>query len=850
MRHDLLSLGAMWLVATSWACEQSNAVPQHADAGAGGSPAVPDRDAAADESHPLVTGGANGEAGHSVGTGGAPVIGSSGGAGPTGGAGVGGATGLAGTGAATATGGATGGATGLGGTGAVTATGGPPLTKVSFGGDRSYAVGVRYHERAPAVADLNGDGKPDLAVASFNGVTVLIGTSDGGFATGIEYVAGSSLTDAESAVAAGDLNGDGKSDLVLVGEGYLSVLLNRGDGTFLPSLEYDYAGETNSSGIAIGDLNGDGKPDLAAASRDFGSVSLLFNHGDGTFAAPVAIYCDGEVSSLALGDVNGDGKSDLVVASENAGGLTRAGVLVYLNGGAGSFASPVAYVTGTNAVSLAIGDLNGDGKLDLAFADPLAAFNLMMNMGAGTFGAPVGYPTGDVRFGPKPKLDVLSLPLVIAVGDLNGDGKLDLVAVDQTSSFVKTLMNTGDGTFVATDLARYGVSSPDSVALGDFNGDGKNDIVAPSSAGHLTLLTNDGQGAFAMKLPSTLPILGFPSALGDVNGDGKLDLVTPATVAVTGMAARTTVDVRLGNGDGTFVPTPVSYPVAPSSQVAVGDVNGDGKADLVALTTRGGSGPGASVLLNQGDGTFATPVPYPGVRPGPSTSLILTDLNGDGSLDLLQLDGASTFSVSLNPGDGTFASSTVYNVAYGVTAPGPGSAPLAIGDLNNDGKPDLVLVDESDSLLKVMLNQGDGTFGAAVGQSIGNALVFWVALTDLTGDGRADLIVGGGDNLSGTAIGVYRNTGMTPITFAPPVAYPGLFTNAAVLGDINRDGHVDVITSGEGNIGLFINNGDGTFAAAINYDGNGPVLLGDLTGDGKVDLVIGGGAGVLPNTSH
>jgi FG-GAP-like repeat len=231
-----------------------------------------------------------------------------------------------------------------------------------------------------AVADVNGDGNPDLVVGNFNdSVGVLLGNGDGSFQLGATY-----SSQAENSVAAADVNGDGKPDL-LVANLYnnVAVLLGNGDGSFQPAVIYEPGGFDASSAIAR-DVNGDGKPDLLVTNwfvnnQDFqadGVIGVLLGNGDGTFQ-PASTYDSGgkQPSSIAVADLNGDGKPDLLVGncSSSGGGANCSGggvVGVLLGNGDGTFQAAVTYDSGgANAISVAVADVNGDGGPDLFAAN-------------------------------------------------------------------------------------------------------------------------------------------------------------------------------------------------------------------------------------------------------------------------------------------------------------------------------------------------------------------------------------------------------------------------------------------------------------------------------------------------
>jgi FG-GAP-like repeat/PASTA domain/FG-GAP repeat len=359
----------------------------------------------------------------------------------------------------------------------------------SFAGPKSYATGT--NSQSVAIGDLNGDGKPDLVTANLEArtVSVLANRGQGTFRAKLDYGTGANPI----SVAVGDLNGDGKLDVATAnaGEnvGTVSVLLNRGDGGFQAGLDYATGGDNRS--VAIGDLNGDGKLDLATAN---GGVSVLLNRGDGSFLAGVE-YEAGRVShSVAIGDVNGDGKPDLAVANL---GLFTGTVSVLLNSGDGTFQAKRDYETGKNASSVAIGDLNGDGKPDLAAAIyGTDSVSVLANSGDGTFQARRDYATARG-------------PVSVAIGDLNGDAKPDLATADvgEDAGAVSVLANKGDGTFQARlDQTERGADTR-WVAISDLNGDGRLDLATADGDSDTVSVRTNTTGA--CKVPNvrgkTLP---------------------------------------------------------------------------------------------------------------------------------------------------------------------------------------------------------------------------------------------------------------------------------------------------------------------------------------------------------
>jgi hypothetical protein len=357
------------------------------------------------------------------------------------------------------------------------------------------------------------------------------------------------------------------------------------------------------------------------------------------FLAPVSYAVDPSPSvptAVAVGDFTGNGKLDLVTANDGVGDVS-----VLLGNGDGTFQAARNFGTGPNNYtfpSVAVGDFNGDGKLDIVETNDCGV-NLLLGNGDGTF-----------QFAGDFALPLGQLPQSVVVGDLNGDGKLDLVVTGTTSYFglystpganyVNVLLGNGDGTFSDASTVQIPSGSElQPVALGDFNGDGKLDVVTPVTNG-VAVLFNNGNGTLAP--PTVFATAGAESVLvGDFNGDGKLDLVTGNYSSAGG----STMSILLGNGDGTFQPArnlaSNTYPVG------VGDFNRDGKLDIVSEHANAG----LSVFLGNGDGTFQSPQNYdPDLY---FSALAVGDFNGDGFPDLAVAGagGTSTVSVLLNAAD-------------------------------------------------------------------------------------------------------------------------------------------------------------------------------------------------------
>ena len=396
-----------------------------------------------------------------------------------------------------------------------------------------------------------------------------------------------------------------------------------------------------------------------------------------------------------------------------------------------SFSKQKTYKTGSNGGLTGIADLNGDGFPDLVALE-WQHFAVLLNTGHGTFRARSDYQTGPSRSG--------------AIGDVNGDGRPDLLSTTEGNATVSVLLNRGDGSFAARQDVPTG-RKPRALATADLNSDGKADVVTANDGGTVSVLLSNGDGTFQAHRDYPVSAAAtWQLAVTDLNGDGKPDLVASGD-------GDDVVWVLLNNGGGTFEPAH-EYATAPgdSNSLAVADLNGDGRPDLVTAENGGGDSGAVTVLFNSGDGSF-TRRDYAmkgGIIPlfGGPVSASVADLNGDGRPDVVTVDETDDYvpvglSVLLNRGDGTFT-----RIDYPVGLGRVGGDFVTIGDLNGDGRPDLVLLDNGTagfapytSRIALLLNKGDGTFQARRDYPAPFFLER-VAIGDLNGDGRPDLIGG------------------------------------------------------------------------------------------------------------
>src|SRR5271168_1947005 len=331
------------------------------------------------------------------------------------------------------------------------------------------------------------------------------------------------------------------------------------------------------TGIVTADFNGDGKLDLAVANATDGTVSILLGNGDGTFTLKSTPSAGSGANWIAVGDFNEDGKLDLAVANMSSTGT--AGVSILLGNGDGTFTAGASLTTGNNPFAIVTADFNRDGHLDLAVS----------NSGDGTVSVFTGSGTGTFTLASTPSVG--SNPQVIVTGDFNEDGKLDLAVSNEDDNTVSVLLGNANGTFQAQSVMSSGGTSgfPIGLIAADFNGDGHLDLAAVN-ASDVGILVGNGSGGFTLASDPTTGSGDLISGVaGDYNGDGKLDIVVSDQAAGEAF-------LLLGNGNGTFGSAVTFTTAAGAYGVATADFNGDGGLDL-AVSNQGAAS--VSIFLQQ-----------------------------------------------------------------------------------------------------------------------------------------------------------------------------------------------------------------------------------------------------------
>jgi hypothetical protein len=697
-------------------------------------------------------------------------------------------------------------------------------------GAPSYPVGPQPTQFA--IADFNGDGRPDLVVVQSPGgtatgtVQVLLRNSDGSYAAPLTSVATANL----SGIAAGDFNGDGKQDAALIDsiQKTLTILIGNGDGTL--TLAASYATGDNPVFVVAKDINQDSLADLVVANYDDGTYSVYLSNGNGSFAAKGAVAAGvAHPNGIAIGDLDHDGKVDLAISGNDNHYSIARGL------GDGSFGVPIAQlVLGTNPLAIAMGDLNGDGQEDLVITT-----NTVVVLSG----------NGDLSFKPAQTYPVQLRPNAVVLADIDGDNTRDIVVSNSFSNSVSVLLNRGDGTFNAAVNYAAGVF-PVGVGAQDLDGDGLTDVAVLNQGlpqeGSVEILRNIGHGVLAGGYSSNFASGGTLAStialtIGDYDGDGRPD------VAQLDSAPR--VNVLLNSGGYTFSLKSV-LPVSEVQPTAIvtGDIDGDGKLDIVVV------GQSSYVFFGNGDGTFKTPVQgaIPQDTLNNSHWAALADFNHDHKLDLVVSnvdDHQTSIAVLLGNRDGTFQSPSFPLVSAF-------SNDVAAFDFNKDGNQDIAVATSLG--LAVLLGKGDGTFNPAQHFPYTGAVasVVQLALGDLNGDGEEDIIVAGpktGLPKSPDSINVFL--GNSDGTFQATTAYAlGAGHGSVVAADFNGDGRSDVAVGDGSSFDVFPSDAGGHLGTPVRSQAGtgGPLLaVADITGSAVPDLILPSAndtLAVFPNT--
>ncbi|HET9501934.1 MAG TPA: FG-GAP-like repeat-containing protein [Hymenobacter sp.] len=704
-------------------------------------------------------------------------------------------------------------------------------------------VPLTYYAVSLAVGDIDNDGDQD--VISGNG-NVRLNNGDGTFSA--TSPADLTLGGEPSQMVLTDLNADGQLDL-LTSEGH--VRLNAGNGTFtalpnFPSFGYD------AHGLAAGDLDGDGDIDVVVPHFSSDSVYVRFNNGAGLFPTRVAAGVGVRPTSVAVGDVDHDGDLDLLVACQGWAGNNNSTVQICLNNGLGLFTRTSSVPAGDGVERLVVGDLDGDGDLDLVTNSGAVRFN----DGAGNFSGTQAVPDGSN----------------LALGDVDSDGDLDLVIAlpNQSTNPASVHLNNGQGQFTASSTIDFSEIRM-GLTLVDLDGDGDLDAVDSSSLnGSLQIRLN--QRVAPPVLASFAPASGLVGAAVVLTG---ADFIGTTSVSFNGTAT-TNFTINTAGQLTVFVPAG-----ATTGPISVTNPRGTGTssasftvlAPVAAVTlspARNATVPGTTPVAI----TFNQPIPT-----NTAANLAVFSAQRGGRLAGPRA-GAGSPTLTLTPAQpfqpGELVSVTIpayttanqsrvlkqvyqFRAAAGGTGRGNFTAPITttlssnvqgivLGDVNNDGNQDLLV--RRQGLVEVLLGNGTGAFNSASTLPLAGGYISTMTLGDLDGDGDLDLAA----MTDSSRIGIRLNNGTGTFSGTLKVQV-GERPLLLALADMDADGDLDLLTGNQGTTScttsVRFNDGAGSFSGTTSEflstgtnTNFGPLMLGDIDSDGDLDLLISNGGGL------
>ena len=629
--------------------------------------------------------------------------------------------------------------------------------------------------RSMATADFNNDTNPDLAVVSGSNILVFTGAGDGSFSVAATLSAGLNQF---NLISLGDFNGDSKTDIVvttLFDPHQIYFFMGTGSGTFGSPTTIPLSLVALS--MTVGDFNSDGKSDVVFLFPNIGNINAGIIFGTaGTFSQTLLFDAGDFPSWVVAGDFDNDNKLDLAIT--DSGGAV--GFISILPGnGIGGFGPSRSFDSKVGA--LTVGDFNGDGRLDLVgFNDARNTVGIWFNSSSGNFfPSPEFFAGGNIRF--------------LQVADFNNDSKSDLAVANVESYDVSILINDGTQRFLASESIYVGSGSPNMLGAGspsdvisqDINGDGRLDLIAVDYLlARASVLIGNVGGGFNSPIyyrleHEPIPSISYPGAQAgfvtgvdtvDYDRDGKLDLIT-ANLATNNFT------VIFGDGTGVFgLPYNFDGNIAPRAMEKA-DLNTDGIPDLVVAGSVS-NGVGVGIMLGRPQGGFNPVGTAHGVGQQPTVKV--ADVTNDGKLDIIcTAINLDRITVLVGDGLGGVSATNIIPLSVHPVSTTP-------SDLNGDGRQDLVLVADDPGRILIFLNDGNGlslvnSFLVPIGPRI-------ATVSDFNGDGKLDIALAA---LIPKVVRFYAGNGLGSFVLVGSFGSGG-DPRGAVAADFNQDGRPDL----------------------------------------------------------
>ena len=679
-----------------------------------------------------------------------------------------------------------------------------------------------------AVADFNNDNQSDIVVVDYgtNDILTLIQYSDTPAARVQSYPIGT--PGLTGALAVAEFNNDHILDIVFFKLNSIVIWIGLGNGTFGTQIILSTGSQSNVQYITTGDLNNDNQTDIIICDLGYDRVSIFLGYGNVTFAG-IETYNAGAGSQpywAALADVNNDKHMDIVCANS---GTSRIGIL--LGNGNGTFAAMVFYSTGTGSIpySVAVGDINHDNLLDIVASDFNGRVITFLGRGKGTFFGPgvITLATSNVALG----------TFAIVLADLNSDNYLDIVVTNSEATSITILLLQANGNIELINCFTGNSSGPLYIIVNDFNNDNISDIAATDFNRNLVfIMYGNGSGIFDGTNPSRKYSTGAGSlpyafAATDLHSNKKLEFVV--ALSGPGDIAILTEYNAAAFANQTIYST--GSPLQPFS-LAVGDFNNDKHTDIVVANSGTGN---LGIHFGFGNGTFGMEMMYLIGTDSHPQYVITIDINNDNKLDIVSVNSKNnSISIIMGDGNGTFAAQLMLPTTDALNP-----YAVASGDLNNDTWLDLIVV-----------NEGSDSIGVFFGFDY-TLFQFRDYYNSPTSHGPVGIIVRdfNNDNYSDIATTFYLSSqigialGYGNGSFTKMMTYSttdGSQPWGIDTGDFNNDSLLDIVITnvGTNNIGVLLGYGNGSFAAIVTYSietSSLPfsVAVSDLNHDNRLDIV-------------
>ncbi|CAF2184590.1 unnamed protein product [Rotaria magnacalcarata] len=741
--------------------------------------------------------------------------------------------------------------------------------------DMREAFSIKNDQSGPyliAVGNFNNDNQTDIVVTLYltYKVRIYFGQKNGSFVQGYECEVSPDWM--LIVLLAGDFNDDKNLDLVVgnADDGQLAILLGNGNGSLGEPLYYTSVYSSDIL-VAMGDFNSDNITDFAIANSDSHAFVISLGNGDGTFKDPT--YLSNEdyyTNCLVIGDLNKDTIVDIVITIPD-----NSGIGISLGKKDGTFESMYFYEDelGSYPMFIVLNYFNKDSNIDIAILNSITpSIDVFYGNGDGMFRTnstlnlengsdPLLMATGD--FNKDGEIDIvtadtvsndLSLfllqykpdfinkntypqesgahPSAVTVGDFNNDLQMDIVVANSRTNEVRILMDySSSSTFMKTATYSTGENShPQQVVVADFNKDSQLDIAVVNSWSNtlkVFLISNNGTTANSTEYSTGSKSSPNSLAVGDFNKDGWTDIVVANNES-------SNIGIFLGYDYPTFdsqiirIEQHNSY----TTYVVVGDFNGDSQWDIAVTCFKKNS---VSVFLGLGNGTFENEISNPLPTSSYPTAMVVGDFNNDNQSDIVVVNSrGKTISVLLGYGNGTFA--TDISKSTGKSSP----VFIAMGDFNKDNKLDIAVAFQKDDNVGVFMGYGNGSFSEQIVYKLPNrSSPVWLIVHDFNKDNVQDMAVA---NFNENHVGILLGYGNG--TFGDIIIY-STGTNsgpcAIAIGDFNNDNNIDIAVANlhRKTIGIMFGYGNGSFLLQVTYSvGSGALLKSIVVGDMNNDTIL------------